>query len=86
MKKILLLLFLAFSMTSYAQTSADVCFQISTVTTMAPPIIKLTWRKTTLATTYNVFRKLRTETNWTSLAANLAVNDTTYTDNTVLPE
>ncbi len=85
MKKCFLFLFFAFSIPTYAQTSADVCFQISTVTTMAPPSIKLTWRKTTLATTYNVFRKLRTETNWTSLVANLAVNDTTYTDNTVLP-
>lgn len=85
MKKIVLFLFLSISLQSYAQTSADVCFQISTVATMSPPSIKLTWRKTTLATTYNIFRKSRTQANWTSLAANLAVNDTTYTDNTVLP-
>lgn len=85
MKKVLLLLLLFVSSYTFAQTSADVCFQISTSTTLAPPSIKLTWHKVSLDSTYNVYRKLRNLPNWTSLATNLAPNDTTYTDNTVLP-
>jgi len=68
-----------------AQTAADVTFQISTITTQSPPSIKLTWHRVKNDSSYNVYRKLRTDATWTTLATNLAPNDTTYTDNTVLP-
>jgi hypothetical protein len=85
MKQFFLLLFIIASLQISAQTSADVTFQISTVTTISPPGIKLTWRKVLNVNAYNVHRKLRSEAVWTSLAANLPVNDTFYTDNTALP-
>lgn len=84
MKPVLLLLTLLISIQSIAQTSADVAFQISTTTTVSPPSIKLTWRKVMNVTTYHVSRKLRTDVSWTVLVNNLTVNDTTYTDNTLL--
>ncbi len=85
MKPSFLLFCLCCILQSFAQTSADVTFQISTVTTISPPSIKLTWHKVLNVNTYSVHRKLRHETVWTSLAANLPVTDTFYTDNTVSP-
>ncbi|MCC7029453.1 MAG: fibronectin type III domain-containing protein, partial [Chitinophagaceae bacterium] len=85
MRNFLFLLVLLGGFQSSAQTSADVTFQISTVTTISPPSIQLKWRKVLNITGYNVHRKLRNAANWTTLATNLPESDTFYTDNTVAP-
>ena len=85
MKQFLFFVCLLITLQLSAQTAADVTFQISTVTTLAPPSIKLSWHKVLNVAAYNVHRKLRADATWTSLAVNLPVSDTFYTDNTALP-
>lgn len=85
MKNILCSFLILISLQCAAQTSADVTFQISTLTTVSPPSVALTWRKAMNVTGYNVSRKLRNAATWTSIANNLPVNDTFFTDNTVMP-
>lgn len=86
MKKIFLLLVALFNVCLlHAQTSADVTFQISTQVSASPAFIKLTWRKVNGVSNYTVSRKLRSATAWSTLSSSLAVNDTSYTDNTALP-
>jgi hypothetical protein len=85
MKHVLLICCLLTGFQLSAQTSADVTFQISALTTLAPPSIQLKWHSVLNVTGYNVHRKLRNEVNWTALANNLPASDTFYTDNTVAP-
>lgn len=84
MKKILSLVLLCFiTYTIHAQASSDVTFLLSATYTNSPASITITWSKVPNVTTYNISRKLRTETTWTVLAGNIAVNDTVYVDNTI---
>ena len=78
------LLFLAlFTLCGYAQTAADVTFAIRVTVSASPVSVQLRWNKVNGVTAYTVSRKGRTETTWTTLSSNMAVNDTAYTDNTV---
>lgn len=85
MKHFLLISLFFIVFKSQAQTTADVTFQIKCISSISPASATLTWKKNTLSATYDVARKLRTDVNWTVIASNLAINDTTYTDNTLLP-
>ena len=87
MKKILLSLCgLAIGLTMFAQsatTASELTFAIRAE--VIPQGIQLIWNKQVGVNAYNVLRKERSQKTFTVMATNLPANDTTYTDNTVLP-
>lgn len=87
MKKLLLSLCgLAFGLSLFAQsatTASELTFAIRAQ--VIPQGIQLIWNKQVGVNAYNVLRKARSQKTFTVMATNLPANDTTYTDNTVLP-
>lgn len=83
MKIFLLLIFSLFFFNLNAQTSKDYSVLLSAVVQKSPPRITLNWNYHAGATSYNIYRKVKTDNSWGSPIANLTGSDTTYQDNNV---
>ena len=82
--KILLLLFLGFVCKVLdAQTAKDYSVLLSAVVQKSPPKITLNWNYHAGATSYNIYRKAKSDNTWGSPIANLTGSDTFYQDNNV---
>lgn len=66
-----------------AQTAADYGIQLEANVQTAPPKVTLSWKKIPGSTQYNIQRKLKESTAWTSLATTV---DTFYADATVVSD
>lgn len=66
-----------------AQTAADYGVQLEASVQTAPPKVTLSWKKIPGSTQYNILRKLKESTAWTSLATTV---DTFYADATVVSD
>lgn len=85
MKKIILLFLLSFTTTFYySQTSKDAAVELWAKVQTSPPTVTLNWVGNATTTSYNVDRKLKTGTAWTTLAAFLSGTTTSFVDNTVV--
>lgn len=63
-----------------AQTTADYSVQVSAVAQSSPPIVTFSWPASPTATSYTVYRKLKTQPAW-SLVTNLPGTASGYTEN-----
>lgn len=75
-------LFSAYQNTN-AQTAADYGIQLEASVQTAPPKVTLSWKKIPGSTQYNILRKLKESTVWTTLGTTL---DTFYVDATVVSD
>lgn len=85
MKKFILLfstLFLVNS--SSAQTSKDAAVELWAKVQTAAPSVTLNWITSAIATGYDVAKKLKTTTSWTTLAVGLSGTTTSFVDNSVV--
>lgn len=85
MKKFILLfstLFLANAVT--AQTPKDASVELWAKVQTAAPSVTLNWITSAIATGYDVAKKLKTTTSWTTIAAGLSGTATSYVDNSVV--
>jgi hypothetical protein len=64
----------------YCQGAANYAVLLSAEVQNSPPQIKLNWRFQAGVSNYQVFRKLKSASNWGTPIASLGVNDTTYID------
>jgi hypothetical protein len=80
---LLALLLWGFSRSIFAQTTADYTVQVSAVSQSAPPVVTFTWPASATATSYTVYRKLKTQPLWT-LVTNLPGTANTYTENNMV--
>lgn len=65
-----------------AQSTADYTVQVSAVVQTSPPQITFSWPGSPTATSYTVYRKLKTQPLW-SLVTNLPGTATGYTENAI---
>lgn len=83
MKKLLLSLFLLFSLIAQAQLPVDAAVQITATTNSTTPSITLNWVGNATTTQYNIYRKLKTATAWGSIIASLTGTVNQYVDNAI---
>jgi len=84
MKKLLFVSFLFFLVIfSFSQSASDVAVQLSAVVQSNPAQITLSWIGNASTTQYQVFRKLKSATTWSSPIATLAGTVNQYIDNTI---
>lgn len=84
MKKFILLFLVTLTTSfSFSQSAKDAAVEIWANVQVSPPTVTLNWVGNATTTNYNVDRKLKTGTAWTTLAAFLSGTTTSYVDNTV---
>ncbi len=85
MKKIYISLVfsLILSTTNFSQNAVDCAVQIGASIQLSPPTITLSWVGNATTTNYNIYRKLKTGTNWGFSIAALSGTVNQYVDNTV---
>jgi len=66
-----------------AQTPLDHTVQLTVTTQTSPAQIKLSWKKLTGATGYQIYRKVKSATNWGIVLTTVPSTDSIYTDNAV---
>ena len=66
-----------------SQGARNYTVPVSAAVQKSPPQIKLNWSFQAGVTSYQVFRKLKSETSWGSPISSMTANDTIYTDNSV---
>lgn len=87
MKKIYSLIFLLIFADAYAQTTAlNSTVQLTANVSTSPASITISWKKLTGATSYQVYRKNKTDVSFGSVIANIPSGDSFYVDNTVQPD
>jgi len=85
MKKIILVFLTLFlANTSSAQSSKDAAVELWAKVQTAAPSVTLNWITSAIATSYDVAKKLKTTTSWTTLAVGLSGTTTSYIDNSVV--
>jgi hypothetical protein len=85
MKNILFFSFiLLFSIEIAAQSSADAAVQINVSVQSSPAEITLSWPGNATSNQYQIFRKLKTDTQWGTAIAILNGNTNQYVDNSVV--
>ncbi len=84
MKKLILLfssVFLASNIS--AQSSQDAAVELWAKVQTAAPSVTLNWVSSAIATNYDVAKKLKTTSSWTTLAVGLSGTTTSFVDNSV---
>ena len=80
---LLLLVLLTLGRTAWAQTyGQDRSVQMWATVSVSPASITLNWLTYPTVTGYQIYRKLKTDTNWGSVLANVAGTNNSWTDNT----
>jgi archaellum component FlaG (FlaF/FlaG flagellin family) len=69
-----------------AQSPIDHTVQLTATTQASPAQIKISWKKVTGASGYQVYRKTKLSANWGALLTTVAATDSTYTDNAVVAD
>jgi hypothetical protein len=80
MRLILVIICFLLNTVLFCQGAANYAVLLSAEVQNSPPQIKLNWRFQSGVTNYQVFRKLKSASNWGAPIASLSANDTTYTD------
>ncbi len=81
----ILLSLLVFGSMASAQVTEDVAVELSAVTQVSPPQIKLKWKRVLYDTpTYQIWRKSKTATSWGVSLVTLPMTDSEYADNSVI--
>lgn len=80
MRLILVIICFLLNTVLFCQGAANYTVLLSAEVQNSPPQIKLNWRFQSGVTNYQVFRKLKSTSNWGAPIASLSANDTTYTD------
>ncbi len=80
MRLILVIICFLLNTVLFCQGAANYTVLLSADVQNSPPQIKLNWRFQSGVTNYQVFRKLKSTSNWGAPIASLSANDTTYTD------
>ncbi len=85
MKKFLLLFStLFFANTISAQSPKEASVELWAKVQTAAPSVTLNWITSAIATSYDVAKKLKTTTSWTTIVAGLSGTATSYVDNSVV--
>ena len=66
-----------------SQTPLDHTVQLTAVTQASPAQIKISWKKLSSATGYQVYRKTKTAASFGTVLTTVAATDSIYTDNNV---
>ena len=80
MRLILVIICFLLNTVLFCQGAANYTVLLSAEVQNSPPQIKLNWRFQSGVTNYQVFRKLKSTSNWGTPIASLNANDTAYTD------
>lgn len=80
MRLILVIICILLNTVLFCQGAANYAVLLSAEVQNSPPQIKLNWRFQSGVTNYQVFRKLKSTSNWGTPIASLNANDTAYTD------
>lgn len=84
MKKIYILMLMCCSVVvAKSQTPLDHTVQLTAITQASPAQIKISWKKLSSATGYQVYRKTKSAANFGTLLTTVPATDSIYTDNNV---